>query len=321
MTRVKLIVIGALAVSLGLAGCSKKEVPSAKKTSQNPTAGETTEVESTSASGGGEPGTAAFSVDLLPPEPKVNDGLQALVRGGAGSPTFRWERNGETIPGQENDGLAPFNARRGDEVRVIASAGGVEASASVVLVNSPPEVVSLPLKTPYIHRGVDIEVMPEGADNDGDPVSFRYRWFINGERLEDADGPVLAGDRFRRGDRIGLQVVPFDGVQEGAPFGGQELVIPDAPPRFVTTPPHQFRASTYSYDARADDPDGDQLTYALESGPEGMNIDPSSGELRWDIGKAQGGEHLVRIAARDEEGMKDVQEYAVTISIPDQEKP
>jgi len=320
MTRVRLIVIGALAVSLGLAGCGEKEELSANKTAEKPATGETTRVVSSPASGGGEPGTAAFSVDLLPPAPKVNDGLQALVRGGGGASTFRWERNGETIDGQGNDRLAPFNARRGDEVRVVVNSGGEEASASVVLVNSPPEVGSLPLKTPYIHRGVDIEVIPEGADDDGDPVSFRYRWFINGEKLEGADGPVLGGEQFRRGDRIGLQVVPTDGKEEGAPFSGKELIIPNAPPRFVTTPPQQFRASTYFYDARAEDPDGDQLTYALEIAPDGMSIDPNAGVVRWEIGEAQAGEHPVCIVARDEEGMKDVQEYVVTISIQEQEK-
>jgi hypothetical protein len=185
--------------------------------------------------------------------------------------------------------------------------------------NKPPEVIAVPFKEPRIHRGVDIEVMPEGSDPDGDLVDFRIDWFINGERLADFNEPVLPGDRFQKGDRIALRIVPSDGKVEGLPFSGQPFNVPNAPPLFVSTPPLQFQAQSYVYEARAEDPDGDALTYRLEGGPQGMTIDADTGKVTWQIGQEQAGDHLVRIIAQDVEGVKAVQEYTLTIRIDKQE--
>lgn len=192
---------------------------------------------------------------------------------------------------------------------------GQSATAAAPGGNRPPKVIAVQFKSPFIHRGVDIEVVPEGFDPDGDLVAYRYHWFINGEKLADLDGPVLAGDRFRKGDRVALRVVPFDGREEGTAFTGQVLTIPNAPPRFVSSPPLQFKGQVYAYDLKAEDSDGDLLTYSLEAAPSGMTIDSRSGGVTWEIGKDQAGEHPIRIVAQDEEGMRALQEYTLTIAI------
>jgi hypothetical protein len=185
--------------------------------------------------------------------------------------------------------------------------------------NRPPKVIAVPFKESRIHRGVDIEVMPEGFDPDGDLVTFRFEWFINGEKLTDFQEPMLAGDRFRKGDRIALRIVPSDGKLDGLPFTGQPFTVPNAPPHFVSSPPMQFQAQAYVYEARADDPDGETLAYRLEAGPAGMTIDAGTGKVTWQIGQEQTGGHTVRIVVRDEEGLKAVQEYTLTIKIEKQE--
>jgi hypothetical protein len=40
---------------------------------------------------------------------------------------------------------------------------------------------------------------------------------------------------------------------------------------------------TYTYNAKAIDPDGDKLTYSLKQGPQGMSIDPNSGVVQWQL--------------------------------------
>lgn len=195
-------------------------------------------------------------------------------------------------------------------------AGGVESNAGG---NRPPQVIAVPFREPRIHRGVDIEVMPEGSDPDGDLVTFRIDWFINGERLPDFNEPVLPGDRFQKGDRIALRIVPSDGKTDGLPFSGQPFAVPNAPPHFVSSPPLQFQAESYVYEARAEDSDGDVLTYRLEGGPPGMTIDADTGKVTWQIGQEQAGGHMVRIVALDNEGLKAVQEYTLTIRIEKQE--
>jgi hypothetical protein len=198
----------------------------------------------------------------------------------------------------------------------VADSGGGGSSAGG---NRPPRVIAVPFKEARIHRGVDIEVMPEGLDPDGDLVDFRYEWFINGEKLTDFDEPVLPGDRFQKGDRIALRIVPSDGKVDGLPFTGQPFTVPNAPPRFTSSPPQQFEAQTYLYESRAEDPDGEALTYSLEAGPPGMTIDAGTGKVAWQIGQEQAGDHLVKIVAQDAEGLKAVQEYSLIIRIEKQE--
>ena len=256
-----------------------------------------------------------LSVTIQPAAPTVEDTLVALVRGGTGDLDYRWEQDGEILPGQVADHLPAHNARKGDQITVVVTGPAGSGEASVSLVNSPPRVLAVPFKDPYIQHGVDIEVSPEVADADGDPVDFHYRWVINGEQLEDFDESILPGDRFQRGDRIALQVIPHDSEEEGPAYTGREFVVPDAPPVFVSEPLQQFQAELYVYDARAEDPDGDELVYSLESCPEGMTIDSRTGHIEWKIEQGQTGKHTVRIVATDPEGKTAVQEYTLTIAI------
>lgn len=186
--------------------------------------------------------------------------------------------------------------------------------------NRPPKIVGVPFKNPLIHRGIDIEVMPEALDPDGDKVTLRFEWFINGEKQAELNASILPGDLFRKGDMVALRIVPSDGKAEGIPFTSQPFAVPNAPPRFVSSPPLQFQAQNYLYEARAEDPDGDALTYNLEAGPSGMAIDAESGKVAWRIGPEQAGIHTVRIVAQDPEGMKAVQEYTLTIRIEQEGK-
>jgi RHS repeat-associated protein len=57
---------------------------------------------------------------------------------------------------------------------------------------------------------------------------------------------------------------------------------PNRPPIFTSTPVVDAAINTeYKYDADATDPDADNLTYSLALGPEGMTVDPTTGEIKW----------------------------------------
>ncbi|MCK4621697.1 MAG: hypothetical protein KAT62_05715 [Desulfuromonadales bacterium] len=189
----------------------------------------------------------------------------------------------------------------------IATADGIE--------NSPPRIVSVAFVAPYIHRGVDIEVIPEAEDADDDDISIQFRWFLNGTELLENNTSLLEGDRFSKGDRIALWVIPSDQESEGAIFYGAEFEIPNAPPEFTTSPPLSFEATEYVYSAQASDPDGDQLNYLLESAPEGMTIEGETGDIHWSINEKDAGDHVIKIVAQDAEGARAVQEYSLNLSI------
>jgi hypothetical protein len=255
-----------------------------------------------------------FTVTILPEKPRTGDDLRTLVRGASGPFVFAWERNGQPIAGQNKTRLAHQGLMHGDVVRVIVAAGTREASAQTIILNSPPEVKSVVVKTPYLCRGVDFEVEPRATDVDGDPIEFSYGWRIDEVELYGEDGPVLTGDTFHRGQTLKLEVIPRDEEEEGEPFTqGLEFEVGNAPPRIVSSPPTSIPSPDYRYQARATDADEDEITYQLTKGPEGMTIDPASGLVLWSMPADATGTFEVRIEARDAEGEGAWQEFSLEI--------
>lgn len=251
---------------------------------------------------------------ILPETPTANDKLLAIFHGDSGRANYRWEKDGKLLEGEERDRLAASQLKKGALITVTVENNGVRYSTSVTIGNLPPVVQKVSFKNPAIHRGVDIELDVTGADADGDDIVFLYQWFCNGTQIDPIDGPKLPGDRFSRGDRISFLVVPFDGMNEGPPYQGRAITIPNAPPVFISSPPLQFLSNTYSYQAQAEDPDGDEITYALENPPSAMTIDSKTGQINWNLTVLPAGVYRINIIADDGQGQKGYQDYSLTMS-------
>lgn len=254
------------------------------------------------------------SLALLPVAPKANDPLFAVFQSDSGTVLYRWEKDGELLVGENRDRLSANYLAKGAVITVIVDNNGEEYSASVAIGNLPPELRQVSFRNPAIHRGVDIELDVIGFDADGDDISFHYQWFRNGTKIDFIDGFSLPGDQFSRGDQISFLVIPYDGEDEGVAYEGTAISIPNAPPYFLSTAPVQFLSDTYSYQAQAIDPDGDELTYLLENPPAGMSIDGKTGQISWDLRDVSAGTYSVRIVAEDPQGQKAYQEYTLTMS-------
>ncbi|TFG38256.1 MAG: hypothetical protein E4H46_00070 [Desulfobacterales bacterium] len=255
-----------------------------------------------------------FTVMILPPQPRATDDLQASVIGVGGPLTFAWRKNGELLAGHNNARLPHLELVHGDLVSLVVAAHGREVSAETVIHNSPPKVTAVTCKVSSLNRGVNLEVEPLAEDADGDPVAFRFVWQVNDEELFGENGPVLSGGAFHKGDIIKLEVVPYDEEDEGDSFtNGLVYVAGNAPPRFVSSPPATFASMEYRYQARAIDPDDDDVRYELVAGPAGMTIDPVSGLVLWPIPVGVSVAEKVRIEARDAEGAGGYQEYLLQL--------
>ncbi len=77
----------------------------------------------------------------------------------------------------------------------------------------------------------------------------------------------------------------------------------------------------YSYPVVAQDPDGDSLTYSLTQAPAGMTIDPISGEITWNPGPDQVGDHPVTVSASDGRGGVDTQSFTLAVYLPSNNQP
>ncbi|MCA9405380.1 MAG: hypothetical protein KC684_02500 [Candidatus Omnitrophica bacterium] len=70
----------------------------------------------------------------------------------------------------------------------------------------------------------------------------------------------------------------------------------------------------YTYTVEAEDSDvGDDLTYELLSGPNGMTLNSTAGSITWLPGPEDLGVHLVRLKVTDQTGLFDLQRYEITV--------
>ncbi len=154
----------------------------------------------------------------------------------------------------------------------------------------------------------------EGKDIDGDEMSLRYQWKRNGEDLVGAVGEVLEWQEdFKKGDNIAVEVIPFDGKDEGVWKTEGGFIIPNSPPKIVSEPEARMEGGKFSYTVKAEDPDGDPVEFTLKNAPEGMAIEPSTGIITWEFEEKDVGEYKTEVIASDPEGAEDVQIVNLTI--------
>jgi len=132
-------------------------------------------------------------------------------------------------------------------------------------INTPPiidNVTLLPLN-PTIESEITARIL--GSDADGDPITFRINWFVNGAEI--GEGLSFSYEEVKKGDKIYAEVSPFDGKTWGEPVKANEITIGDLPPKilsikiapeslFVTTP-------RVAVNALVEDPDGDSVTLII----------------------------------------------------------
>ena len=95
-----------------------------------------------------------------------------------------------------------------------------------------------------------------------------------------------------------------------------ELIDIDNDPPEITSEPvtKATEGYLYTYDVEATDPDADSvLTYYLVTSPEGMEIDSSTGVVRWVPLSSQTGDNAVSVKVSDENGASDIQSFTISV--------
>ena len=250
-----------------------------------------------------------FTLSLQPESPRVGDCLEAVVSNSSGDLAVSWDKNGEVIEGANALRLCDAKFLKEDTIGVTVSGAQGTHSATITIVNSPPKVSKIFWQPVNPLRGLDVTATPSGVDADGDPISYSYQWTINGVEIADGKGSVLSGNLFRGGDRVAVTVIANDGTENGRPYPTGDLIVANSPPRFVTTAPKSIVGSEYIYEARAEDPDGEVLTYRLETAPDGMTVAADTGRIQWPLSTASAGTFTVRLLAEDPSGAAAAQEF------------
>jgi hypothetical protein len=96
--------------------------------------------------------------------------------------------------------------------------------------NHAPIVKALSiLPNPAILAG-PLSVRVEAQDLDSDTVSFRYRWFTNGQLISGHTRETLPPTLLKRGDQVTVEVTPSDGTTEGTPYVSAPVAVVNTAP-------------------------------------------------------------------------------------------
>ena len=129
--------------------------------------------------------------------------------------------------------------------------------------------ISLEPASPGRTDAVRVRIEVPASDPDGDPITYRTRWTVDGQRRNlPLTTSVLPGTLFRKHQKIEVEVRAFDGKLEGSPARASITArnIPPNAPRVEIRParPRRGDALRAAVVAPAEDPDGDAITYRFE---------------------------------------------------------
>lgn len=96
--------------------------------------------------------------------------------------------------------------------------------------NHPPVIRAATIQpSPLVLTG-PILVHVDAQDIDRNPLSFRYRWIINGQPVRNQDNEQLSPELLKRGDTLSVEIWPHDGMVEGTPFTSGPFVVANSAP-------------------------------------------------------------------------------------------
>jgi hypothetical protein len=264
------------------------------------------------------------SVNILPEKPNKESELNLVIRSQDpdGDPVFyhyQWMRGDEEIIGENKNALKSGSFKKGDLIRVgvTPSDGKVEGkpflSEPVKILNSLPIIQEVWIEPKMASARDNLRVYVKSFDTDGDFIYYTYQWEKNRVVINEERTEILERTRFKKGDSITVMVTPDDRETQGLPKRSEPIIISNSPPIIISSPPTSTEGTTYFYNVKANDPDNDPILFNLKSAPKGMEIDKSTGLIRWEIRKEDRGSHTIEIETSDNTGGKSVQRYKLTV--------
>jgi hypothetical protein len=256
--------------------------------------------------------SGSFSIEISPGNATRNSTVRLLPHGfSLTEANIEWLVNGVPVQSPP-DQLRVSENRKGDTVQAKAVIQGKEIFSNTVSIgNAPPEISRVKILPEVFKPGDTLSVEVSGKDADGDEVTISYEWTKNGEPA--GQGKQIEGT-LRRGDKISVKITPFDGEDYGRPVVLHREIL-NLPPTIIDGRKHSFAGNLFTYQVKANDPDGDTLTYSLKSAPSDMTINPSTGLVKWDVPVRFTGKTSFTISVSDGHGGEAVQTFTFEIRL------
>jgi hypothetical protein len=210
-----------------------------------------------------------------PKQARVDDALKATWRyfSVEGTPEPRdapvgWFRNGKVVKElQGKRELLPRTAKKGETWHFeLALPSHVARGPDRVIADTAPgpPVVRIVPQSLSVRGSAKVEVVTPAQDADGDPVTYRYTWLLDGSKVDLTKNSIPANS-LKKGQRWTAVVSAHDGTLEGKPGFAEAAVLNSPPdvPAFALAPkaPRKGDAVAAQLQKAAPDPDGDAVTY------------------------------------------------------------
>jgi hypothetical protein len=107
--------------------------------------------------------------------------------------------------------------------------GEATQSVSSRLKNRAPIIRAVRILPASIALDQQILVQADAFDPDADPITYRHRWSVNGAVVPGETHFTFNAKILKRGDRLSVEVTPYDGNMEGASVEADALVVNTSP--------------------------------------------------------------------------------------------
>jgi hypothetical protein len=140
---------------------------------------------------------------------------------------------------------------------------------------------------------------------------MEIQWFVNGVKRVRDTSRTLDSSRFRKKDKLTVQVTVTDGTHTRKRMSAV-VEVENSPPQFAMRTGSLPKLDGFII--RASDPDNDPLTFKLENSPPGLSID-DKGELSFEGSElVEGGTFETRIVVEDDGGLQVIWPLTVTLT-------
>jgi RHS repeat-associated protein len=177
--------------------------------------------------------------------------------------------------------------------------------------NNPPVITSNPNFVATVDLSYQYNVT--ATDADGDTLTYQLQNPPAGMAINATTGVVTWTPTAAQLGTHTITVAAIDGQAGGTQTYTLRVATTNRHPTITSQPPPGVVAGlVYRYDVRASDPDGDPITYTLDTAPAGMTID-NLGRISWQTTRVNVGTHRVAVSVEDDRGLLVTQTFDMVV--------